>query len=293
MFQQIKNLDIVKSSHQGKVRDIYDLGETLLIVTSDRVSAFDVVFSQTLPGKGAILNQIAVHVFKVSSGLLPNHFITDDVEVYPTALHPFKEYLKDRSMLVKKLEIIPFECIVRGYLSGSAFAEYQISQSIGGVELPARMQESEMFTQALFTPSTKAEEGHDENISFQQMRDLMDSSTADLARKYSLELYDWAYRKLMEKGIILADTKFEFGLLNGELTLADEALTPDSSRFWDLSQYVVGKTPASFDKQIIRDHLMEIGWNKQPPAPILTPQIIEKTMDSYRRVRDIILGGLD
>ncbi len=293
MFKKIKELDIVKSCHQGKVRDIFDLGETLLIVTSDRVSAFDVVFSQTLPGKGAILNQIAVHVFKVSSGLLPNHFITDDVDAYPAALQPFKEYLKDRSMLVKKLEIIPFECIVRGYLSGSAFAEYKVSHSIGGLELPAGMQESEQFPQALFTPSTKAEEGHDENISFQQMRDSMDPASADLARKYALELYDWAYCKLKEKGIILADTKFEFGLLGGELTLADEALTPDSSRFWDLGQYTVGKTPASFDKQIIRDYLIEIGWNKQPPAPVLPLQIIEKTMDRYRRVRDIILGGLD
>ncbi|MDX9833788.1 MAG: phosphoribosylaminoimidazolesuccinocarboxamide synthase [Desulfobulbus sp.] len=293
MFNQIKKLDIVFKSQRGKVRDIFDLGETLLIVTSDRVSAFDVVFPQTLTGKGAILNQIAVHAFKLTAPLVPNHFITDDVDAYPHALKRFKPYLEGRSMLVKKLKIIPFECIVRGYLSGSAWAEYKVSKSVGGLPLPPKMRESEAFPEPIFTPSTKADQGHDENITFLQMRESMDPALADLARDYSLKLYTWAHAKLKEKGIILADTKFEFGLLDGELLLGDEALTPDSSRFWDSSQYSLGKTPASFDKQIIRDHLTRIGWNKKPPAPLLPPHIIQKTMDRYQQIRDIILGGID
>ncbi|MDD4223431.1 MAG: phosphoribosylaminoimidazolesuccinocarboxamide synthase [Candidatus Cloacimonetes bacterium] len=290
MYKQIGELDIVLSSHQGKVRDIYDLGDKLLIVTSDRISAFDVVFPDPLPGKGVILNQIAAHIFKTTSHIVPNHFITDRVEEYPEQLQAFKDYLEGRSMLVKKLRVIPVECIVRGYISGSAWSEYQKTRSIGGLPIEEDLQESQAFAQPIFTPSTKASEGHDLNISYNQMRERMDTNIAEFIRDRSLELYSWAHAQLREKGILLADTKFEFGALGNEILLADEALTPDSSRFWDLSQYQVGQSPASFDKQIVRDYLSSTSWNKQPPAPHLPDDIVRKALDKYRQIRDMIIG---
>lgn len=290
MHEQIVNLDIVISSHQGKVRDIYDLGDKLLIVTSDRISAFDVVFPDILPGKGVILNQIAAQIFKTTSDIVPNHFITDQVDEFPEAFRPFHSYLQGRSMLVKKLRVIPIECIVRGYISGSAWSEYQKARTIGGMPIEEDLQESQKFARPLFTPSTKATEGHDINISYGQMLGLMDRRIAEYIRDKSLELYAYAHAKLRAKGIVLADTKFEFGALGNEILLADEALTPDSSRFWDLSQYVVGTSPASFDKQIVRDYLTGTGWNKQAPAPHLPQEIIQKTLDKYRQIRDMIIG---
>lgn len=290
MHEQIKNLDIVFNSHQGKVRDIYDLGDKLLIVTSDRISAFDVVFPDPLPGKGIILNQIAAHIFKTTAEIIPNHFITDRADQFPEAFAPFHDYLKGRSMLVWKLRMIPVECIVRGYISGSAWSEYQKSHSIGGMPIEQDLRESGKFAQPLFTPSTKASEGHDINISFTQMREQMDAPIAEYIREKSLELYNWAHALLLEKGIVLADTKFEFGTLGNKILLSDEALTPDSSRFWDLASYLEGSSPASFDKQIVRDHLNSTGWNKQPPAPPLPGDIVEKTMAKYRQIRDMIIG---
>ena len=290
MYDQIDNLDIVISSHQGKVRDIHDLGDKLLIVTSDRISAFDVVFPDPLPGKGVILNQIAAHIFKTTSQIVPNHFITDRVEDFPPEFAPYKSWLEGRSMLVQKLRVIPVECIVRGYISGSAWSEYQQSRSIGGRPIDEDLRESQKFAQPLFTPSTKASSGHDVNISFEQMKQRMDPAIAEFIQAKSLELYHWAHAKLLDKGIVLADTKFEFGAFGNQIILADEALTPDSSRFWDLSLYEVGKSPASFDKQIVRDHLLSSGWNKQPPAPRLPEDIVQKALDKYRQIRDLIIG---
>lgn len=290
MYQQLDNLDIVISSHQGKVRDIHDLGDKLLIVTSDRISAFDVVFPDPLPGKGVILNQIAAHIFKATSHIVPNHFITDRVEEYPPEFAPFHSYLSGRSMLVRKLRVIPIECIVRGYISGSAWSEYQQTRSIGGSHIAEDLRESQKFSVPLFTPSTKASTGHDVNISFEQMRQRMDPDIAEFIRAKSLELYEWAHAKLLDKGIVLADTKFEFGASGNDIFLADEALTPDSSRFWDLALYAVGKSPASFDKQIVRDHLLSTGWNKQPPAPHLPEEIVQKALAKYRQIRDLIIG---
>lgn len=290
MYKQIDELDIIFSSHQGKVRDIHDLGDKLLIVTSDRISAFDVVFPDPLPGKGVILNQIAAHIFRTTAHIVPNHFITDKIEDYPPELMPFKSYLEGRSMLVKKLRVIPVECIVRGYISGSAWSEYQQSRSIGGMAIEEDLRESQKFAQPLFTPSTKASTGHDVNISFEQMKQRMDPAIADYIKEKSLELYKWAHAKLLDKGIVLADTKFEFGALGSDIILADEALTPDSSRFWDLSLYEVGHSPASFDKQIVRDYLISTGWDKQPPAPCLPEEIVHKALEKYRQIRDLIVG---
>ncbi len=293
MYHKIGNLDIVLKSHQGKVRDIHDLGDKLLIVTSDRISAFDLVLPDLLPGKGVILNQIASHIFKATAMIVPNHFITDRIEDYPPELEPFQDYLRGRSMLVRKLRVIPFECIVRGYLSGSAWSEYQSSRTIGGMPVEEDLKESQKLPQPLFTPSTKADEGHDENISFAEMERRMDPDIAEFIRVKSLELYEWAHAKLLKQGIVLADTKFEFGASGDQILLADEALTPDSSRFWDLKHHALGSSPPSFDKQIVRDHLLASGWDKQPPAPRLPEEIAEKTLAKYRQIRDMIIGDND
>lgn len=290
MFDKLRDLSIVKESHQGKVRDIYDLGETLLIVTSDRISAFDVVFPEPIEGKGVILNQIAVHVFKTTGHIVPNHFISDDVGDYPKDFKPFKDYLAGRSMLVRKCRVIPFECIVRGYISGSAWKEYQKSGTIGGMMIAEELQESQKFSHPLFTPSTKATVGHDLNISYREMLDYMDKIIAEFLKQKSLELYNYAHEMLLPKGIVLADTKFEFGAIGGEICLIDEALTPDSSRFWDKNEYEVGKTPPSFDKQIVRDYLIKTGWDKKPPAPALPDEIKKHALERYRQIHDIILG---
>ncbi|MBW6513997.1 MAG: phosphoribosylaminoimidazolesuccinocarboxamide synthase [Candidatus Syntrophosphaera sp.] len=291
MYQQISKLPIVKQSHQGKVRDIHDLGEQLLIVTSDRISAFDVVFPEPIPGKGIILNQIAVHVFKTTSHIVDNHFLTDAVEDYPAEFKPFHDYLRGRSMLVKKCRVIPIECIVRGYISGSAWSEYKKSGTIGGMLISEELQESQKFSQPLFTPSTKATEGHDENISYREMLSLMDSKIAEFLKNKSLELYKYAHGLLLPKGIVLADTKFEFGTIGDRILLVDEALTPDSSRFWNLEEYGIGMSPPSFDKQIVRDYLLQTGWNKRPPAPKLPEEIKQRALAKYRQIQDIILEG--
>ena len=290
MYEILSKLPIVKQSRQGKVRDMYDLGETVLMVTSDRISAFDVVFPDPIPGKGIILNQIAAYVFKTTSYIVPNHFITDRTEEYPAEFQVHKDYLEGRSMLVQKLRMIPVECIVRGYISGSAWNEYSHSGTVGGEVMPSGLKENQKLPQPIFTPSVKITEGHDINISYQEMLNHMDKFIAEFLRDKSLALYDYGYNFLLPKGIILADTKFEFGTKEGEILLADEALTPDSSRFWDLEAYNSGKGPVSFDKQIVRDYLESIGWNKKPPAPHLPEEIIDKALAKYREVRDIFLG---
>lgn len=289
-MRKIQDLEIVKQTFSGKVRDIYDLGDKLLIVTSDRISAFDCVFPNTIPNKGKILNQISVFFFKATKDIIPNHFITDDVNEYPEEFKEFEDELKDRSMLVKKSRVIPYESIVRGYITGSAWKEYQKSKTVGGIIQDDDLQESQKFSEPIFTPSTKAESGHDENISFEEMKKRMDGHLADEIKKTSLALYNFAHKYLLPKGIILADTKVEFGTYEGKLILIDEVLTPDSSRFWDKNEYHLGTTPKSYDKQFIRDFISASGWDKNPPAPELPKEIIEKTYEKYYNAYKIICG---
>jgi len=240
MFDKISKLECVKQARQGKVRDIYDLGDRLLLVTSDRISAFDVVFDQPIKDKGIILNKIAVSIFKATSHIVDNHLISSEVKDYPQELHEFKDYLEGRSMLVQKTRVIPFECIVRGYISGSAYGEYINKGTVGGKVIPNEMKESQKFDSPMFTPSTKAEEGHDVNISYRTMKAHMDTWIAEFLKDKSLQLYHFGHDMLLKKGIILADTKFEFGSYQGKIMLIDEALTPDSSRFWPVDDYEVG-----------------------------------------------------
>ncbi|HPX57369.1 MAG TPA: phosphoribosylaminoimidazolesuccinocarboxamide synthase [Candidatus Cloacimonas acidaminovorans] len=290
MYNEISQLPLVQQSRQGKVRDIYDLGETLLIVSTDRISAFDVVFPTLIPDKGKILNAISVYFFNTTKDIVPNHFITADISEYPVELQRFGEYLEERSMLVKKTRVIPFECIVRGYLSGSAWKEYKKSNTIGGMLIAEEMQESQKFPNPLFTPSTKAEKGHDENISYREFMSRMDEPLAVYIKDKSLELYSYAHDLLLKKGIILADTKFEFGTIGSEVLLIDELFTPDSSRLWSLEDYEMGKSPKSYDKQFIRDYLENSGWDKQSLPPPLPEEVIEQTRQKYLNILKIITG---
>ena len=260
------------------------------MVTSDRISAFDVVFPNTIPNNGKILNQISVYFFKQTKDIIENHFITDNVDEYPVELLPFKEALEHRSMLVKKTKVIPFECIVRGYITGSAWKEYRVTKTIGGAASEANLQESEKFPEPIFTPSTKAEEGHDENISYEEMKERIDNSLAEELKAKSLKLYNYADEYLKERGIIIADTKLEFGTLDGKIILIDEILTPDSSRFWEMSSYKIGTTPKSFDKQIVRDYISSTGWDKNPPAPKLPQEIIINSYEKYYEIYKNIVG---
>ncbi len=281
MLEKIKELPIVKKHYQGKVRDILDLGDKLLIITSDRISAFDVVFPNLIPNKGKILNQISVFFFNKTKDIIDNHLITAEVSEYPEEFHQFSEYLTDRSMLVKKTRVIPFECIVRGYISGSAWNEYKNLGTINGILCDDKMKESQRFPEPIFTPSTKAESGHDENISYNRMLERMDKEVAEYLKEKSIQMYKFAHEFLLEKDILFADTKFEFGVIENKIYLIDEILTPDSSRFWDKNEYEVGTSPKSFDKQYIRDYLLAIGWDKQPPAPELPQEIVDKTYEKY------------
>ncbi|MFA7057533.1 MAG: phosphoribosylaminoimidazolesuccinocarboxamide synthase [Candidatus Cloacimonadales bacterium] len=235
---RIEELNIVKNHYSGKVRDMYDLGDKLLIVTSDRISAFDVVFPNEIINKGKILNQISAHFFRETKSIIDNHFITDNIDEYPEELHAFRAELEDRSMLVLKSKVIPFECIVRGYITGSAWSEYKTAGTVGNTILPENLKESQRFAEAIFTPSTKAEEGHDENISYLDMLQRCDLKIAEVLKSKSLELYKFAHEYLWERGIILADTKFEFGVIGDKIILIDEMLTPDSSRYWDIAEHV-------------------------------------------------------
>ncbi|MDD3536327.1 MAG: phosphoribosylaminoimidazolesuccinocarboxamide synthase [Candidatus Cloacimonetes bacterium] len=290
MHDKLMELPIIKGAKHGKVRDIYDLGDKLLLVTSDRISAFDVVFPNLIPDKGKILSGISAHFFKNTQDIVPNHFITDDVAEYPAELQPFAQYLSGRSMLVKKTRVIPFECIVRGYISGSAWSEYKKTGTVGGMMISEALKESQKFASPLFTPSTKEEDGHDLNISYRDMLNMMDGWIAQQLKDKSLELYKYAHDLLKPQGIILADTKFEFGSIGSEIFLIDECLTPDSSRFWELNSYQMGSSPLSFDKQFVRDYLNASGWDKTPPAPELPAEIVEKTRAKYLEIYKIITG---
>ena len=278
--------------HRGKVRDLYEVDGSLLMVATDRISAFDVVMDDPIPGKGGVLTKLSLFWFDLLSDIIPNHLITADVDSYPTQCTPYREQLRGRSMLVKKAEPLPVECIVRGYISGSFWKAYQKSEEVCGIRLAPGMQESEQFSEPLFTPSTKAELGaHDENISLAQMETLVGVKETAKIADTCIRLYKKAADYARERGIIIADTKFELGWYDGELILIDEVLTPDSSRFWPLDQYQPGSGQPSFDKQFLRDYLNTLDWPKSPPPPQLPAEIINKTGARYFEAVEKIIGS--
>ena len=267
---------------RGKVRDIYDCGDTLLIVTTDRISAFDVVLPEGIPHKGKVLSQLSAFWFEVMSDVIPHHLISMDIEDFPPECRNYEHTLKGRSMLVKKAKPLPVECVVRGYLAGSGWKEYQKTASICGIPVKEGLKESASLGEPLFTPSTKAELGdHDENITMEQVKETIGGTLADRLKEVSITLYKKGREMAREKGIIIADTKFEFGLVEGELILIDEVLTPDSSRFWPEDEYEPGRGQKSFDKQFVRDYLLTLTWDKKPPAPHLPEEIVRKTSERY------------
>ena len=278
----------LKLRGRGKVRDIYDLGDRLLIVATDRLSAFDVVLPTPIPDKGRVLTQLSLFWFERLAGVVPHHVIS--AKDFAGELAPYSASLEGRSMLVRRTEPVPIECVVRGYISGSGWKDYQKTGGICGVPLPKGLRESERLPQPIFTPSTKATTGHDENISFEETVSRIGQSLAERLRDTSLALYQRAAEHAAEHGIIIADTKFEFGMLGKDLIWIDEALTPDSSRFWPSEQYAPGKPQPSFDKQYVRDYLERIGWNKQPPAPALPPDVVAATREKYREAYQRITG---
>jgi phosphoribosylaminoimidazole-succinocarboxamide synthase len=270
----------IKKLRSGKVREVFDLGETLLFVATDRISAFDVILPDPIPHKGAVLNQISEFWFNHFDNI-QNHLVTADFEMFPNELHPFRERLVGRSMIVKKTTPLPVECVVRGYLAGSGWKEYQESKNVCGIELPAGLKQASQLPKPIFTPATKAEQGHDENINMKRCAQILGNEMADRVKMLSLEIYSRGCDYAEQRGIIVADTKFEFGTIDGELLLIDECLTPDSSRFWPKDQYAVGQSPPSFDKQFVRDYLETLDWNKTPPPPRLPKDVIEKTSAKY------------
>jgi phosphoribosylaminoimidazole-succinocarboxamide synthase len=278
----------LKLRGRGKVRDIYELGDRLLIVATDRLSAFDVVLPTPIPDKGRVLTQLSLFWFEELADVVPNHILS--ATNFDGELAPYAAALQGRAMLVRKTEPVPIECVVRGYISGSGWKDYQKSGAICGIPLPAGLHESDKLPEPIFTPSTKATTGHDENISFEETVSRVGRPLAERLRDTTLKIYKRAAEHAAARGIIIADTKFEFGLIGNELIWIDEALTPDSSRFWPASQYAPGKVQPSFDKQYVRDYLERIGWNKQPPAPALPPDVIEGTRDKYREAYQRITG---
>ena len=266
---------------RGKVRDVYDLGDRLLVVTTDRISAFDVVLGTPIPQKGVVLNQLSLFWFEQLRGIVPNHVLTSAVDEYPSELRGYRDQLEGRSMIVRKTEPLPVECVVRGFLAGSGWKDYKKSGAVCGIELPPGLSESERLEPALFTPSTKAEVGHDENISFAAVEKEIGAARAAEVKDVSLRLYGEARAFAEARGILLADTKFEFGVSEGRLVWIDEALTPDSSRFWPKDGYAPGRSQPSFDKQYLRDYLESLAWDKTPPAPALPDEIALKTRARY------------
>ena len=284
MSKLVLNTDFsdLKLAGRGKVRDIYDLGDTLLIVTSDRISAFDVIMNEGIPDKGYVLTQISAFWFRQMEDIIPNHIISTDVKDFPAACRKYADVLEGRSMLVKKAKPLPAECIVRGYLSGSGWKDYQATGAICGIKLPTGLIESDKLPEPIFTPSTKAELGsHDENISFEKMAELCGRDIAEKVRDVTLKIYLKARDIADGKGIIIADTKFEYGIYDGNLIIIDECMTPDSSRFWPKDSYKPGGAQPSFDKQFLRDYLETLDWNKTAPAPPLPAEIVGKTGEKY------------
>ena len=279
----------IKKLRSGKVREVFDLGDTLLFVVTDRISAFDVILPDPIPNKGAVLNQLSAFWFRRFENV-SNHFITADFEKYPEQLQPYREQLAGRSMIVRKTKPLAVECVVRGYLAGSGWKEYQKSQSVCGIKLPPGLKLASQLPEPIFTPSTKAEEGHDENIDMAECARILGHDLAERVKKLSLEIYSAGRDHAAQRGIIVADTKFEFGQLGDELLLIDECLTPDSSRFWPKDQYAVGQSPPSFDKQFVRDYLETLDWDKTPPGPRLPQEIIDKTSAKYVEAFENITG---
>jgi phosphoribosylaminoimidazole-succinocarboxamide synthase len=266
---------------RGKVRDVYDLGERLLVVATDRLSAFDVVLPTGIPGKGILLTQMSLFWFRLLADVIPNHVVTADVGEYPAGLRPFRGQLEGRSMIVLKTDVLPVECVVRGYLAGSGWKDYQATGSVCGIALASGRRESDRLEPPIFTPATKAETGHDENISYEAMVSTVGSERAAQARQTSLEIYTRARAHAEVRGILLADTKVEFGVRDGRLVWVDEALTPDSSRFWPTDGYAPGRSQPSFDKQFVRDYLETLRWDKRPPGPALPPEVVARTVQKY------------
>jgi len=280
----------VKLWKRGKVRDVYDLGDKLLVVATDRLSAFDVVLPTGIPGKGRLLTQMSLFWFDLLKDVVPHHVLSAEVAEYPSELAAFADQLEGRSMLVVKTEVLPVECVVRGYLTGSGFKDYQKTGSVCGIALPKGLRDSDRLEPAIFTPATKAETGHDENISYDTMLATVGRDYAEQARRVSLELYERARVHAEARGIILADTKFEFGVRDGRLIWIDEALTPDSSRFWPRDGYAPGRSQPSFDKQFVRDYLETLDWDKQPPGPELPPEVVARTVEKYVEAHSRLLG---
>lgn len=268
---------------RGKVRDVYEDGDRLLIVATDRISAFDVILPTGIRGKGRVLTQMSIFWFDFLRGIVPNHFINTDTSMLPAIF-------EGRSMWVRRAEMFPVECVARGYLAGSGWKDYQRTQAVCGIPLPAGLRESDRLPRPIYTPATKAQVGHDENISFERTVEMVGAKTAARLRDLTLELYNRAADYARERGIIIADTKFEFGLIGGEITLADEVLTPDSSRFWPADSYEPGRAQPSYDKQYVRDYLESLHWNKQPPAPALPEEVARRTSEKYREAYRALTG---
>jgi phosphoribosylaminoimidazole-succinocarboxamide synthase len=284
------NLPGVERLGRGKVRDIYSVGENLLIVATDRISAFDYVLATGIPDKGKVLTQLSVFWFDFLSELTPTHFLTASLDDYPAPLRQFRDRLEGRSMLVKRARMIEVECVARGYLSGSGWKEYRENGTVCGISLPAGLKESDRLPEPIFTPATKAQTGHDENVSFETVVGLVGQELAGRLRDLTLGIYRRAAEYALTRGIIIADTKFEFGFVGDQLVLADEVLTPDSSRFWPLETWRPGGAQPSYDKQYVRDYLEEIKWNKQPPAPPLPPDVAGKTSEKYKDAYRALTG---
>ena len=284
------NLDGLKLIKRGKVRDIYAAGDKLLIVSTDRVSAFDCVFPDPIPMKGIVLNQLSLYWFEQTGHIVKNHVVCSQVEDFPKEAQKHKGILNDRSVLVTKSKPLPVECVVRGYLHGSAWKEYRDKGSVCGIFLPKGMQQKDKLPEPIFTPSTKAEKGHDENIKFDKVKDMVGTDTANFIRNKSLQLYKFGHHRLLSKGIILVDTKFEFGLKNHQIILIDECMTPDSSRIYLAETYKSGIESENYDKQFLRDYLETTGWDKTPPAPPLPRDIIRGTSERYLQAYKIITG---
>lgn len=288
METQLPSLHLVG---KGKVRDIYQVEDKLLVVSTDRLSAFDVILPNPIPCKGQVLNNLSLFWMDKMKGIVSNHLVTSDCTLYPERVRPFSDVLQGRSMLVRKANTFPVECVARGYIIGSGWKDYQKTGGICGIPLPGGLKQADRLPEPIFTPSTKAEIGsHDQNISFQQVKDLVGSETAQWLRDKTLELYVYGSRWAEERGIIIADTKFEFGLIEGEPALIDEVLTPDSSRFWPMDQYRPGMSPPSLDKQFVRDYLEGLDWDKTPPAPSLPDEIVMRTKDKYLEIYRILTG---
>jgi len=275
---------------RGKVRDVYSVGDRLLIVATDRISAFDYILPTGIPSKGRVLTQLSIFWFDFLREVTPTHFLTANVDEYPEPLRHYRAQLEGRSMLVKRANMVEIECVARGYLSGSGWKEYREQGTVCGIKLPPGLRESDRLPEPIFTPATKAQTGHDENISFERMAEITGNDLARRLRDLTLDIYNRGARYAESKGIIIADTKFEFGFVGDELVLGDEVLTPDSSRFWPADKYKPGGPQHSFDKQFVRDYLESIHWNKQPPAPPLPEEVAARTSEKYRQAYSVLTG---